>query len=88
MEVGVLFIEPSQAVGGSVWNKLRPFEVGLYIEMWISILLVQSSAFFDDLCDLSGAGFLGLLVGCKRIDPRYGTSRRMCGGTFRIQIVG
>jgi len=62
MEIGLFFIQPSQTVCWCIWKGLRSFEVCFDVEMWISVLLIQSPAFLDDLCDLSGAGFFGFLV--------------------------
>jgi hypothetical protein len=88
MEIGLLFVQSGKTIGWRIWDSLRSLEVGFNIEVGVSVLLIQPSAFFDDLLDLSDTCFFSLLVGCERIDSRDRSPRRVCGGTFRVHIVG
>lgn len=88
LEQRLVLVEPCQTVGRVVWKRLRALEVGLDIEMGISVFLVEAAALFDNLPDLGLAGFGGFFIRSKGIDAGDGALGSVGGSTFGVEVVG
>lgn len=63
-----------------------PFKVELDVEVWIPILLVDSSTFFNDLVDLELAGADGVVVGSGGTLATDGALRNCLGYLFGVGV--